>query len=71
MVDWASQYRLYSAGYKSVDIRYRRINIDSSLPYSISLNKSNFSHESVTNNFYDFQDTVVVHNQNKFTMKIF
>jgi len=43
MVDWASQDRLYSAGYKSVDIRYQRITIDSSLPYSVSLNKSNFS----------------------------
>ncbi|CAF0768378.1 unnamed protein product [Rotaria sp. Silwood1] len=39
MVDWATQDRLYPHGYQPVDIRYRRISIDSSLPYSIALNK--------------------------------
>ncbi len=42
MVDWATQDRLYPAGYRSVDIRYRNTRIDSSLPYSISSNKSKF-----------------------------
>jgi hypothetical protein len=40
MVDWATQDRLYPPGYQTVDIRYRRNSVDSSLPYSVSLNKS-------------------------------
>ncbi|CAF1068945.1 unnamed protein product [Rotaria sordida] len=39
MVDWASQDRLYPGGYRPVDIRCRRISVDSSLPYSVALNK--------------------------------
>ncbi|CAF2394692.1 unnamed protein product [Rotaria sp. Silwood2] len=39
MVDWASQDRLYSREYQPVDIRYRRVSIDSFLPYSVALNK--------------------------------
>jgi hypothetical protein len=42
MVDSASQDRVYSAGYQPTDIRYRSASVDSSLPYSVSLNKSNF-----------------------------
>lgn len=42
MVDWASQDRLYPAGYRTVDIRYRRLSLDSSLPFSVALNKSKF-----------------------------
>jgi hypothetical protein len=42
MVDWATQDRLYPAGYRSVDVRYRSIKVDSSLPYSVSFNKSKF-----------------------------
>ena len=41
MVDWATQDRLYPSGYQQIDIRYRRISIDSSLPYSVATNKSN------------------------------
>jgi hypothetical protein len=42
MVDWATQDRLYSGGCQPIDIRYGSIRIDSSLPYSVSLNKSKF-----------------------------
>lgn len=41
MVDWASQDRLYPTGYRSIDIRYRTVGVDTSLPYSISFTKSN------------------------------
>ncbi len=42
MVDWGTQDRLYPPGYHTVDIRYRRTDVDSSLPYSVASNKSNF-----------------------------
>jgi hypothetical protein len=48
MVDWATQDRLYPAGYRSVDIRYRTINVDSSLPYSVSFNKSHIFFKYLT-----------------------
>jgi len=41
MVDWATQDRLYPAGYQPIDRRYRRTGIDSSLPFSVALTKSN------------------------------
>ena len=52
MVDWATQDRLFPSGYQQVDIRYRRISIDSSLPYSVSPNKSNF--------FFKYQKTKII-----------
>ncbi|CAF2088724.1 unnamed protein product [Rotaria magnacalcarata] len=39
MVDWATHDRLYPPGYHAIDIRYRRMSSDSSLPYSVALNK--------------------------------
>ena len=42
MVDWATQDRLYPAGYRAIDIRQRSFRINSSLPYSVSLTKSQF-----------------------------
>ncbi|CAF1007271.1 unnamed protein product [Adineta ricciae] len=39
MVDSATQDRLFSFGYPPTDIRLRRVGIDSSLPYSVALNK--------------------------------
>ena len=40
MVDWASQDRLYPSGYRSAGVRYHTARVNSSLPYSVSLNKS-------------------------------
>jgi hypothetical protein len=40
MVDWATQDRLYPPGYQPVDIRYRRLSVDSSLPFAVATNKS-------------------------------
>jgi hypothetical protein len=40
MVDWATQDRLYPPGYQPIDLRYRRIGIDSSLPFSVAPTKS-------------------------------
>lgn len=55
MVDSASQDRLYWSNYLPVDIRYRSAGIDSSLPYSVSLNKSEFfSYKNVKNDYSDF-----------------
>ncbi|UJR34941.1 hypothetical protein I4U23_027719 [Adineta vaga] len=39
MVDWATRDRLYSSGYQPIDIRQRRVGIDSSLPYSVASNQ--------------------------------
>jgi hypothetical protein len=47
MVDWGTQDRLFPPGYQSVDIRYRRTTIDSSLPFSVALNKSNISFRTI------------------------
>ena len=40
MVDWATQNRLYPPGYCPIDVRYRRVTIDSSLPFSLGSSKS-------------------------------
>jgi hypothetical protein len=45
MVDWGTQDRLYPPGYQPIDHRDRRTRIDSSLPFSVSLNKSENSLE--------------------------
>ena len=50
MVDWASQDRLYPPGYHPTDIRCRRTSVDSSLPYSVTSNTSNFFKLIMTNN---------------------
>ncbi len=43
MVDCVTQDRLYPSGYRLVDVRCRSMRVDSSLPYSVSFNKSNYS----------------------------
>ncbi len=47
MVDWGTQDRLYPPGYQPIDIRYRRTTIDSSLPFSVALSKSNISFRTI------------------------
>ena len=43
MVDWATRDRLYPSGYQATNVRYRRTTIDSSLPFSMPMNKSKIS----------------------------
>lgn len=40
MVDWATRNRLYPPGYQATNIRVRRTTADSSLPFSMPMNKS-------------------------------